>query len=254
MLHPVEPQRIEARVEMSATVVMPELSTYVVREQDRIRTSYVVKSWTLPPSKRFSTDQMKAAALGLVDEKGLAALTMRNLADALGTGAMTIYNYVDGREGLEALLIDAVMSQVSLPRPSSDWRQDVRHIATAVWRTVRLHPQVIPLILSRRTMDEATLDYAEALLDALARSGRSGPDLHAAFRVVSGFVAGFAQAELADPTVGAGPAAADKTVQRALSLPYERYPRLLEIAKAASRSSPKAAFAAGLDIVLAGLA
>ncbi|MGV9612594.1 hypothetical protein [Nocardia xishanensis] len=54
-------------------------------------------------------------------------------------------------------------------------------------------------ILTRRSFDIPTLAPAGALLQALADSGRSGLDLLVAFRAVSGFVTGFAQAELANP-------------------------------------------------------
>jgi AcrR family transcriptional regulator len=39
---------------------------------------------------RFTTDEIAAAALGLVDAEGLSALSMRLLAAALGTGPMTV--------------------------------------------------------------------------------------------------------------------------------------------------------------------
>ena len=49
---------------------------------------------------RFTTDDIAAAALSIVDEAGVGALSMRALAAALGTGPMTVYNYVPDKEGL----------------------------------------------------------------------------------------------------------------------------------------------------------
>jgi len=209
----------------------------------------------MPAPRKFSEDQLRAAALALVDTQGLAALTMRNLAAALGTGAMTIYNYVEGRDGLEALLVDAVMAEV--PRapgvPSDDWRADLRTLAEAHWRAVRAHPDVIPLILTRRSLDLPTLTGAEALLAALARGHRSGAELLVAFRTVSGFVMGFAQAELAGPLSIAPDEDADAVIARVRELPRERFPRLIEIAEAATASSPEQEFHAGLDLIIDGL-
>ena len=54
---------------------------------------------------RFTTDEIAAAALGIVDAQGLSALSMRSLAAALGTGPMTVYNYVPDKEGLEELVV-----------------------------------------------------------------------------------------------------------------------------------------------------
>src|SRR5947199_61346 len=105
-------------------------------------------------------------------------------------------------------------------------------------------------MLTRRTLHETTLAWAETLLAALARSGRCGAELLVAFRTVCGFVMGLAQAQLAAPMS----AADNADVARAQALPPERFPRLIEIAKAAARIGPDREFRAGLDIVMAGLA
>ena len=81
-------------------------------------------------------------------------------------------------------------------------------------------------------------------------SGRSGTELLIAFRTVSGFVMGLAQAQLAGPLS----AETNPDVARAQALPSERFPRLIEIAEAATRIGPDREFRAGLDIVMAGLA
>ncbi|MDT3395670.1 TetR/AcrR family transcriptional regulator C-terminal domain-containing protein [Streptomyces sp. B1866] len=209
----------------------------------------------MPAPRKFSEDQLRTAALALVDAQGLHALTMRNLAAALGTGAMTIYNYVEGRDGLEALVVDAVVAPAHpVPGvPSDDWRADVRAVAEAHWRAVRAHPEAIPLILTRRSLDRPTLAGAEELLAALARGGRSGTGLLVAFRAVSGFIMGFAQAELAGPLSAARGEDADAVIERMRALPSEHFPRLAEIARAAAGSDPEQEFHAGLDLILDGL-
>ncbi|TAJ34564.1 MAG: TetR/AcrR family transcriptional regulator [Reyranella sp.] len=204
----------------------------------------------MPPKAKFARAQLQEAALAIVDKEGLPALSMRSLAAALGTGPMTLYNYVKDRDDLDALVVEAVMAEVRLPREKGDWRADVTAIVEATWRTVRRHPNVIPLVLTRRTLHETTLVWAEALLRALARSGRSGADLLVAFRTVSGFVMGFAQAQLADPLT---PDEDQDDIARAQALPAERFPRLIEIAGAAAKLGADREFRAGLDIVMAGL-
>jgi hypothetical protein len=122
-----------------------------------------------------------------------------------------------------------------------------------MWWAVRAHPNAIPLLLARRTLDWATLDQAEALLGALRRGGFGGFALLAAFRAVSGFVAGFAQAELAGPLSSTREDNFSAVLARMRALPVERYPGLREIAEAAASTSPSAEFAAALDLVIAGL-
>jgi len=141
----------------------------------------------MPAPKKFTEEKLRMTALAIVDDEGLPALTMRRLAEVLGTGAMTAYNYVDGRDGLEALIVGAVMAEVSLPgKPAKGWEDDVRTIATALWRTVRRHPNVIPLIINRRTDDPATLAWAEVLLEASAGCVSRSFGLHRRLRPIGG--------------------------------------------------------------------
>ncbi|WP_159837755.1 TetR/AcrR family transcriptional regulator [Nocardia sp. CY41] len=208
----------------------------------------------MPAPRKFSLDQLQAAALALVDSDGLAGLTMRSLAAALGTGAMTIYNYVDGREGLEQLVTGAVMAQARWDiEPSGGWEEQVAAIAVGTWRAVRAHPNAIPLILTRRSLDQDTLRPAEALLEALARGGMSGHRLLIAFRAVSGVIAGSAQAELAGPLAAARGDDARTATDRITRLPTPQFARLIEIAHAALDSDPEDEFRAALQIILAGL-
>ncbi|MBX3503399.1 MAG: TetR/AcrR family transcriptional regulator [Alphaproteobacteria bacterium] len=202
----------------------------------------------MPAPARFTRAQLQQAALDLVDSQGVAALSMRTLASALGTGPMTIYNYVRDRDALDELVVEAVLANARWPDASDDWRRDVRTIVQAMWDAIDAHPHAVPLILSRRTLHEGTLLPAEALLAALSRSGRSGPALLAAFRAVLGFVTGLAQVRLARQ-----PGDDDPDIARARELDPARFPKLLEIADAAASVDPDYELRAGLDIILAGL-
>jgi AcrR family transcriptional regulator len=206
----------------------------------------------MPAPRKFTHEQLQAAALELIDQEGLAGLTMRALASRLGTGPMTIYNYVDGRDGLERLVTSAVMTRARWMGDAGDWRTRVEAIAETMWQAIRAHPNALPLILTTRSLDEEALAPTEALLQALADSGRTGTDLLAAFRVVSGFIAGFAQAELTGPFVSAAGGNADVITARMAALPAQRFPRLIEIAHAATGDA-QAEFRAGLKILLTGL-
>ena len=197
----------------------------------------------MPVKSRFTRDQLVSTALDLIDRHGLRAFSMRSLASKLGTGPMTIYSYVGDRDELDALIVDAVLAEVRWPKTRGRWQNDVRSIAEALWLVVRAHPNVIPLILTRRSQLERNLEPGEALLHALSRSGRSAEQLLIAYRTVLGYVYGLAQTRLA------GTLSPDHE-----SLPPARFPRLVEIRKIAARIDPDYQFRSGLNIVLAGLA
>lgn len=205
-----------------------------------------------PP--KFSRARLQEAALRLVDRDGVAGLSMRTLARELGTGPMTLYNHVSNRADLEVLVVEAVLGNAAWSRRRhDDWRAEARTVATAMWRAVRRHPNAIPLVLVRRSRATALLEPSEALLAALARGGLRGGALLVAFRAVTSFVMGFAQAELAGPLAAAADEPAATTIARFRALPRDRYPRLVEIAGAARRSTPEREFRHGLDALLRGL-
>ncbi|WPH12978.1 TetR/AcrR family transcriptional regulator [Variovorax paradoxus] len=203
---------------------------------------------------KFTHSQLQAAALALVDREGLAGLSMRALAGELGTGAMTLYNYVSQREDIDLLVVEAVIGKARWPRAGyAQWQDEVRAIATALWQAVRAHPHAIPLILTRRSRSPAVFEVTEALLRALARSGRSGPALLVAFRAVSGLITGLAQSELAGPLALQAEESAELTIARFRALPVERFAHLIDIANAAAGSTADGEFQASLDLLLAGL-
>jgi AcrR family transcriptional regulator len=203
---------------------------------------------------RFTLAEVREHAIQIVDEDGLGALSMRSLAAALGTGPMTIYNYVKDREELEGLVAEAVLAGVKLPRRSDDWRADVKSIATAIWRSVRQHPNAAPLVLTRRTVSAAGYLPAERLIEALTCAGLSDIDLLAAFRGVLSLVMGAAQVELAGPL-----AAIDReqsnvmNAKRIGALAGSEHPHMAALAETSQRSTMAADFDRALDMLLAGI-
>jgi AcrR family transcriptional regulator len=191
---------------------------------------------------RFTLPEIRVKALEIVDHDGLAALSMRSLASALGTGPMTLYNYVKDREGIEELVVEAIITHVAIPAPSADWRRDAEAVATALWQAMRAHPAAVALVLTRRSASAASFAPAEALIAALSRSRLADRELLAAFRAVLGLVMGSAQGELA------GPLAA-----RVGELAGRDHPHIAGLAEVSRRSTPAEDFAAGLGFLLDGI-
>jgi len=199
---------------------------------------------------RFTIDDIASAALGIVDESGLGALSMRALAAALGTGPMTMYNYVADKEGLEELVVAAVVADVEVPAPTDDWQHDVHAVATAMWRAVRAHPAAIPLVLTRRMASATGFAIVEALVGTLGRAGLSDGDRLSAFHAVLGLVTGAAQSELAGPFTG-GAAEAAAAIG---AVAGTKFPHLAALSKVAIQTSVEADFDGGLRMLLDGIA
>ncbi len=193
---------------------------------------------------RFTTGEIAVAALRIVDESGVGALSMRSLAAALGTGPMTLYNYVADKEGLEELVVAAIVAGVRLPEPTDDWQHDAHAIASAMWQGIRAHPAAIPLVLTRRMSSSTGFMAADALIGALGRAGLRDQDRLAAFHALLGLVTGSAQPELAGPLVAA----------RIGSVAGADYPNVEALAKVAAESTVEDDFDRGLRMLLEGIA
>jgi AcrR family transcriptional regulator len=203
---------------------------------------------------RFTTDDIAAAALSIVDTSGLNALSMRSLAGALGTGPMTVYNYVPDKEGLEELVVAAVVAEVRLPESTGDWRADIAAVTTAIWRSIRAHPAAIPLVLTRRMSSSTGFAIADALVAALDRAALPDGDRLAAFHALLGFVTGAAQAELAGPLARRGDEATRDAAARIGSLAGQSYPHIEALSKVAMTTSVEEDFDRGLRMLIDGIA
>ena len=74
---------------------------------------------------------LAAAALDLIQEEGLAALTMRTLADRSGVKAASLYWHVRDREELLGLVADALLARVTIVDKRLEWRESALAICAA---------------------------------------------------------------------------------------------------------------------------
>src|SRR5262245_64029270 len=96
------------------------------------------------PKPGLTTQQIVAAAIAVADAEGLAALSMRRVAEHLGVGAMSLYTYVPGKAELIDLMVDAVYGE--LPGSADvdgGWRERLEGVARANWALYRRHPWML---------------------------------------------------------------------------------------------------------------
>ena len=98
----------------------------------------------------LTRERIIAAAVELVDESGLDALSMRKLGAALGVEAMSLYNHVDNKDDVLDGILDAVLREVPQPDPGLPWDERLRELAHGFRRVGLAHPGVLPMFNSRR--------------------------------------------------------------------------------------------------------
>src|SRR5437763_6011780 len=70
--------------------------------------------------------EIAAAAVAIADREGLDAVSMRRVAARLGTGAASLYRYLESREDLLDLMVDATGAEYVFTAPTGDWSQRPR--------------------------------------------------------------------------------------------------------------------------------
>ncbi|NGO70152.1 TetR/AcrR family transcriptional regulator, partial [Streptomyces boncukensis] len=73
-----------------------------------------------PGPEGLDRERITATAVRLLDAGGLGGFSMRRLAAELGVTAMSVYWYVDSKDDLLELALDAVQGELPLPPESAD--------------------------------------------------------------------------------------------------------------------------------------
>ena len=67
------------------------------------------------PRPRHSREDVVRAAVAIADSDGLDAVTFRAVAARLGTGVMSLYNYVPDKQALVYEMVELVSAELDLP-------------------------------------------------------------------------------------------------------------------------------------------
>lgn len=210
------------------------------------------------------------AAIEIADAEGVDALSMRNVAERLDVGTMSLYTHVPGKAELIDLMLDTAYGQLykGIQEPSQqpgDWRDAMRFIAQRNWDLYRRHPWMLQITPGRPVLGpHASMKY-EAELRPLDNLGLSDVEMDAVLTLILTYVEGCARAQTAlDHTQhDTGMTDAEWWVIHAPLLDKiidpTRFPVATRVGTSAGQeyqgaSSPEHAFTFGLERILAGIA
>ena len=183
------------------------------------------------PGKRLplSREKVLRCALDLADKSGIAALTIRSLAQGMGTKPMSLYYYVANKEEILDGIVDLVFGEIDLPSPAGDWRDEMLRRAHAMRGALKRHPWAVGLLESRSSPGPATLRHHNATLGTLRAAGFSVPMTAHAYALLDSYIYGFALQEAALPFDGRD-TAAEITTPIMERFSTGEYPHMVEIA------------------------
>ena len=217
----------------------------------------------------LTRDLVLRTAVRIADEGGIAAVSMRKLAQELGVEAMSLYHHVADKQQLLDGMVDVVVSEINARltelgahphRSAPNWRTDVRRRILIARQVLLSHPWAPAVIESRTSMSPTVMRYYDSLVQRLREGGLSVSLVHHAMHALGSRALGFTQ-ELFAPDGDANPdtdVAAILRGELAHDFPYITEIAVIESAKHDENSTlgwcdDQVEFEFGLDVLLDGL-
>lgn len=155
------------------------------------------------PGPRRSLDRTKVldAAVGLLDEGGPEALSIRAVAGRLGVNPNAVYTYVASRSALEREIVERVFAESELEvltGPAPRWRSRLVSYTRSLRSVLLRHPAVAGLLMTAPMDGPSAVLIGERVLGALRDAGLAPDDAARGTYALIVQVVGFVALEVAE--------------------------------------------------------
>jgi len=207
----------------------------------------------------ITRDAIVDAALRLLDRDGLDELSMRRLADELGTGPASLYWHVGSKAGLLDLIFDRVMGEVTVPDPEPErWQEQLKAVARAGRAMILRHRDIVRISIGRVPMGPNALRISEGLFAILRAGGVPDQLAVTGQQLLFAIINGFTLDETTELGVEVeGPPdeqAANAARDYVSALPPEQFPNLIAVAGHFGHVDNDQRFELLIDLFVDGLA
>jgi AcrR family transcriptional regulator len=145
-------------------------------------------------------DQLLTETLALLEEGGLAAVTMRALARRLAIDPMTVYQYVDDKDALLRAAAARAYERLEVPSVRGDWRARLTALALAYVAMLARARELLRYVTGDPDAVRAPVRAFDVHFRAAIAPLRLGPRAHAAAQgAFVDVLHGFALAGRIDP-------------------------------------------------------
>jgi AcrR family transcriptional regulator len=211
------------------------------------------------PRVPLTREAIVDAALTVLDAVGMEGLSMRRVAQELGTGAASLYWHVRNKDELFQLVFDRVTREVVLPEPDpAHWQEQLKLLGYEMRKALSKHRDVARISFGRVPTGPQMALLTEWLFTLLQPVGI--PDRAIAY---IGDVAGlYVGAFCFEESLGiSSPTGEDMPPEQIVemfrgymqSLPAERFPRTLASLDLIFDFNPQERFEFALDLMISGM-
>lgn len=152
-----------------------------------------------PP--RWTRDEVTRAAVAVADREGIEAVTMRRVGAELGTGAGSLYRYVQSRDELLDLMADLVAGEYSFADPTGDWLADLVDVGLQAREIHRRHTWLPERVMTSPAVGPRTVELLERYLAVVAGVPADDRIKLTAFGIMNALIALLARNEQVDPVM-----------------------------------------------------
>lgn len=212
-----------------------------------------------PERPGLSLGRIVAAAVEVADAEGLAALSMRKVAERFGTTTMSLYRYVPGKAELLDLMLDRVNAIPEGATLGDDWRTAMETMMRGLWSLYTEHTWLPWVDQSRPVLGPNAMASLELALAALDDAGLTDQERIAVISMIDAFVQGLARMVNAPVLAERRTGVTDQEFWQAQAPVMESamrsgaYPHMQGMAEDAFAQPPDEFFEFGLTWLLDGL-
>jgi TetR/AcrR family transcriptional regulator, tetracycline repressor protein len=199
-------------------------------------------------------DDILSAALLLVDEGGPDSLSMRTLAQRLDSGTAMLYRQFASKDEILVHVVDLVLGEIGFDVAkvqSLTWQEACVLVGENVFKVLRAHPRIVPLLVSQIPVGPNALVQRERAVAFLLASGFPPETAARAYSAVMHFVFGFANQMPATGPLHQSSRAELRKFYRGLD--KKAFPAIITVAEQLPMISDDEEFRFGLQLVIRGL-
>jgi len=217
------------------------------------------------PRPRLTLEDIATAAIELADAEGLAALSMRRVADRLSVATMSLYTYVPSKAELIDVMLDRVYGETSkIYAVGAAWRARLEQVARDNWELYHRHPWMLQVVSHRPVLGPNLIAKYDFELRAIEGQGLSDLEMDHVVSLIANYVHGAVrsavEASQAESRTGLTDAQWWEISGPLLEKVFDpaKFPTAARVGKAAGEAydavgDPERAFSFGLDRVLDGV-
>jgi AcrR family transcriptional regulator len=194
----------------------------------------------------FDSSDLASAGLGLVEDKGWAAVSVRSVAERLGVSPMALYRLAPDAQQLRRVIADAAAPPIQPDTDAGDLLETLHTWARRAYRHLGRYAGLSAYVINEWTELPSWLDIVEALLERADADGIVGAQAVATVNAIYAYV--LLRCQVRD-TAAAAPRRQLAPVKKQRS----RYPKIRDNLAEFTTAKTDKHFAVGLDAFIDGL-